>query len=478
MNRPPNRLVTALALLLLAAAVPAQLFHNEELLHHPTADGVTITLLPAQPVVLSVAYGETEALGQRTQPRRHEAGRRATVRLEGLAPDTEYFYRVDVRGQLPRPVHSFRTLRNPGSTFSFAVAGDSHAWAVWSKGECGNSPPNLDLLERTLFNLRLDDSLDFVVLGSDFGMTKCGSCSPCSVSGLPVSGQTIDSALDAELRYRQVFSNDLWGRVAADLPMLTVMGDHEAEQGWVAPTLFHWSRAGREKHLPHPGEVYDGGQDSHHYALESGDLLLVVLDIHRNTFERPTSPEHYTLGPAQMAWFERTLRSSDARFKVVLAEHLLGGMHQGAAETIWKGRGGIRATHNGQPNGVFLGEQALIHALMKEHGAQVFLSFQDHVVAHGEKLDADFVPEGVHYVIGGRSSGVSPPAANLDWYRETMDYDGDGVPEYETDVTGTRKVGYFRITVHGRERLQFEYVETGLGFLSNNGETLLEFDIR
>ena len=28
-----------------------------------------------------------------------------------------------------------------------------------------------------------------------------------------------------------------------------------------------------------------------------------------------------------------------------------------------------------------------------------------------------------------------------------------------TDVTGTRKVGHFKVTVHGKQRLEFEYLQ-------------------
>jgi hypothetical protein len=55
---------------------------------------------------------------------------------------------------------------------------------------------------------------------------------------------------------------------------------------------------------------------------------------------------------------------------------------------------------------------------------------------------------------------VSPPAAGLAWYQEAMDYDGDGTPEFDTNVTGSRKVGYFRVTVEPDTRLLFEYVQT------------------
>jgi hypothetical protein len=112
------------------------------------------------------------------------------------------------------------------------------------------------------------------------------------------------------------------------------------------------------------------------------------------------------------------------------------------------------------------------------HGVQLFLSFQDHVSAWGEKLGPDGVGQGVTYLIGGRASGVAPPAAALDWYIDAMDYDGDGVPEFDTDVTGTIRVGYFRVTVEPGTRLLFEYVKTVTTLGSGgNGEVLFAFAV-
>ena len=56
------------------------------------------------------------------------------------------------------------------------------------------------------------------------------------------------------------------------------------------------------------------------------------------------------------------------------------------------------------------------------------------VAAWGEKLAADGTGDGVTYVIGGRASGVAPPAVGDAWYAEAMDYDGD-------DSQGTFAVG-------------------------------------
>lgn len=78
----------------------------------------------------------------------------------------------------------------------------------------------------------------------------------------------------------------------------------------------------------------------------------------------------------------------------------------------------------------------------------------------GDKVKEDFVGERVTYVIGGRASGIGNTWTNEDWYQEAMDDDNDGVPEFMTDVTGTRDPGWFRVTVNGTQDLEFTYVRS------------------
>ena len=98
------------------------------------------------------------------------------------------------------------------------------------------------------------------------------------------------------------------------------------------------------------------------------------------------------------------------------------------------------------------------------------------MVTYGEKVDENFVGEGVTYVIGGRASGIGNPWTNEDWYKTAMDYDGNGVLEYLTNTTGTKVVGYFKITVHGSERMEFTYLRSHQ-VPSVNNQPVLSFDI-
>lgn len=98
----------------------------------------------------------------------------------------------------------------------------------------------------------------------------------------------------------------------------------------------------------------------------------------------------------------------------------------------------------------------------------VFLTFHDHVVAHGVK-------DGVTYLIGGRASGIGHPWVDQERYRHAMDYDLDGTPEYETDISGTRLPGIFEVTVAAGQA-RFDYVLASPD-PSVNGSVLLSYTV-
>jgi hypothetical protein len=467
--------------------------HNGELLSHPREDGVTLTLLAAEPAVLYVEYAPEGGPPAVTPVVRVGADELAVFDLGGLEAGAEVAYRVRARRPAEarfaaRAVHGFRTARPPGETVSFAISACSHAWALWSRATCGAVPSfdkDLEKLLLTLDNIGQDEQVDFVVLMGDDVMTQCGlGCYPCDVDGLPAGGATVSSPQQAMLRYRQSFSPGLLGRLLADKPYVFNLGNHDGETPFGDPTgtcgiydtTLEWSRAARLHHLANPYPVYGGWPEGNWFAFTSGDALLVVLDVYRNVRRLPTGPGDWTLGEQQLRWLEETLRSSDRTWKFVFAEHLLGGV-TGPQNCYHYGRGSIRSTVDGQPESPFLGEQALVHDLLTRYGAQAFFMAHDHVAALGVKPAADGSDREVLYVTAGQPGGHWPNWAEETWYRETMDFDGDGVPEYDTDLTGTRKRGYFKVTVQGRERALLQYVRTSVDSPAANGSVLLEWTL-
>jgi hypothetical protein len=489
-----------LALLMPAAlaAAPAQLqrapvsFRVEEVLHNPTMRTVTVALMPAEQADLYVVYGNAAVGSLRTEVQHARADTMAMFVLDGLTPDGEYSYRVFARQPgggpfVPRASHGFRTLRSPDATFSFAVIADPHSWAMWSRKACLLIADGFDNLITTIDNVRGDPEIDFVVMGTDNVMTLCGSaCKACPVDEQLVSNGNTTSVQDARLRYRKVLSTEVYGRFAADLPMLYMMGDHDGEKGWTvrpgnpcanSDADRYYSTQARMASIPNAFHSYGGDPMGAYYALRTGDLLLVVIDPQRYNTDAPLGPELWSLGERQLSWLDKTLRDSDATFKIVMSEHLLGGTND-PTKVCWKARGGLKSTANGQINGPFLGEQFLIHELLKQHGAQLFLSFHDHVVVWGEKVDESFVGEGVIYATGGQAAGTGAPSwSHLAWYQTEMDYDNDGVPEYMTGTTGTRAKGHFKVTVHGKQRVDLDYIRASLGGGPSNNKRVLGFSL-
>lgn len=476
-----------------ASAGAPHRFYDTELLLDPRADGVTLALMAAEPLLLSARYGVGDARTRSTPERRADPGRVCAFDLGELPPDTRVSYQVFARRPhedqpRAREVHGFRTLAAPTTRddaapareLRFAVAADPHAFQNWAQFRCRDNDTGwrtLDASLARLARLAADRELDFLLIGTDSAMTKCGGgCPSCELAGVSIAAKDSVGIDDAALRYRTVFGPEVYGRVAADLPLLYMLGDHDGERGFgsVEGTCGYtleervWSREARRRTLPPGPSPVD---DALYYSVRHGPLQILVLDALNGTTLPPVEPEAWSLGAEQLAWFERTLAESDATFKFVFAEHLLGGLRapEGRKASIcWKARGGITATEDGTPRGRFVGEQAVVQALMKQHGAQLFVSFHDHVAAFGEKLEADGSGSGVGYLIAGQCAGPPlgevapspPPWSNEPWYRQAMDYDGDGVPEFESELTGTLEKGVFFARVVGHERVELDYLRS------------------
>ncbi len=110
---------------------------------NPSADSVTVVVMPASLATGWVEYGETEALGQRcfgeSRGQRPLSDRLLVFRLRGLAPGRRYFYRVHLKSinfrtaysirsgeEIRDEMRSFRTLNPDSDSASFTVWNDTH----------------------------------------------------------------------------------------------------------------------------------------------------------------------------------------------------------------------------------------------------------------------------------------------------------------------------------------------------------------
>ena len=450
---------------------------NAPRLHYPTQSSVTLAMIPREDGQVWIEYGPGGQPGLATSPTTLRRGQLYSVELGGLSPGTEcgavvWSRRKDDDPWLASPVRRFRTLRpaQPGQVVRVAIAADTHAWSLHSRHVAGvtlgDGWPDL---QAALHNV-VASGVDFFVALTDTAMTKCGGCAPVVVPGLgQTSAGSAGSVEDALVRNRVTWGPDLLGRVAEVVPALLVLGDHDGEAGYENPELSAWSRDARQATVPAvPGGYMAGPTGTLSYALESGPLLLVALDINATTLRDPAAPEQWHVGTEQLAWLEAVLASSDRPWKVVMAEHLLGGLSDPTAPH-WKGRGGITSTTDGSTMAPFVGEQLVLQELFLQNGVDLYLSAQDHLVSWGVK-------DGIAYCISGRAGGVPNTWSTESWYADAMDYDGDGIPEYNSGVTGTKKPGHFELTADDA-KLRLEYVRASTN-PGANGNVILSFELQ
>lgn len=346
---------------------------GKELLGRATDRSVTVNSHALIPMQIYFEIGRApETYERETEARSYDAGEEIEQLLDGLEPDTRYYYRMRFRRRGAGAFHAgpertFHTQRPPGSSFTFVVQSDPHLQGLLRNG----SVRGMRLYQRTLSNAAAA-SPDFMLDLGDTFHTQF-------FAGRDARDQ--QEAIDRHLDHRAFF--DLIGH---SVPLFFVLGNHEGEQGWrldgTADNLPVWATRARKLLYPNPSpdSFYDGPDESYPfvgkresvYSWEWGDAQFVVLDPFWHTTKNPhpkrarfgtADPWAWTLGKQQADWLQETLERSKARFKLVFLHHLTGGLEP------WNpyGRGGARAARHavgGQGSFEWGGEDAL--------GRQVF----------------------------------------------------------------------------------------------------------
>ena len=222
------------------------------------------------------------------------------VVIDGLAPNTRYYYRMAYRetGETEwifRDEHSFHTQRPPGSAFIFDIISDSHF------GQCGGQTADEKALyEQTLLNAGADQPDFYLDLGDTFAMDP----SPLG------TGMT-----EAEADAAYLIQRPYMGLISGSVPVFLAIGNHENEEGWNFDDVFTppdqslaiVGLTARKKYFPNPvpDGFYSGnvdplpeaiGGDTNHedyYAWEWGDALFVVLDPFHYSMTWPSEGDGY-----------------------------------------------------------------------------------------------------------------------------------------------------------------------------------------
>lgn len=382
------------------AVVPAYLFNI--MLGRPGADVMTASVLSWESMEGFIEYGQKpDALNFHTRSFKLLAGEPVSVLLEGLKPDSCYFYRfIYRRGEstetLCDEVRSFHTQRTPESSFTFTTQADSHL----------DVSTDVNVYQQTLANM-LGDRPDFMIdLGDTTMVDKFGNF-----------------FTRAESQYRA--QRYYLGQLAHSVPILLTLGNHDGEaasrlngQPYSMPL---WSLGKRKKYFPNPepGGIYSGndtpfenaGLLQNYFAWEWGSALFLVLDpFWASPRKKCEDNWSMTLGDAQYRWLTKTLEMSKAPFKFVFIHHLVGGLGRDARGGVtpapfmeWGGKNadGTDGFSQHRPDWALP-----IHQLLVKHGVSIVFHGHDHLYVK-EELDGIIyqeVPQPGHPGSGTRSA--------------------------------------------------------------------------
>lgn len=411
--------VAVCACLCLALAAPAHAvtssFVATELLGKPTDTSVAIKVVPTSAIQLALQYGTSSGdYSLQTAPYNATAGQPVEAAIQGLSPNTKYYYRMiyDADGSITdgdfetRAEHSFWTQRAEGSTFSFDITTDGHV---------GIQIGNEAAWQTTLNNVAADNP-DFVIELGDSVAMDAGS------GGSIARGDTAA----AEQVYKAVLTE--FNRVSASAPVFLLPGNHEQQEAWhlIAPlstSLPIMGKNAEKKYFlnPVPGAFYSGdtrtiaelGGDhlvQDYYAWEWGDALFVVISPYWTTVTKPYTTAvgggeddttgsgdrwDWTLGEDQFSWLKSTLADSNAKYKFVFSHQITSCNGMTSPDMVNYGHGGLDAANFAEWGGYNTdgstwawdserpgwGSQP-IRQMMEANGATAFFHGHDHQMAY------------------------------------------------------------------------------------------------
>lgn len=393
-------------------AVETDAFLAGELLGRPTDRSISVNFVAGFAVDAFVRFGTAPgAYSDSTDPASFAAESTSTIQLDGLLPDTRYWYQVLYRkngeaGYADREERTFHTQRAGGSPFSFQITADDHLYDKKGIAEV------MALTVRNQTEGPAEGWSDFFI---DLGDTFGDDHDPTTIGKQEIQ--------DNHLRMRKVFAGQ--GHSSA---FFFCLGNHEGESGyWLSQNppenMAVRGTLARKFYFdnPVPNFFYSGnatvepdgiGFPENYYAFTWGDALFVVLDAYRGyTSSAKPRDWEWTLGRSQYDWFRSTLESSRARHKFVFAHHVLGETRGGLAVARTAEWGGFASgdTTNYQFDTFRPGWGKPIHRIMKENGVGIFFQGHDHLYAR-ETVDGIVyqtcpMPSDSTYRIGVRDNG-------------------------------------------------------------------------
>jgi alkaline phosphatase D len=260
------------------------------------------------------------------------------VRITGLRPHEQYYYRFSTRGT-DGPVGRFRTALPEDSR-------ETVRFAFWSCQDWTHGFYNAH-------EAMADDDLDFVVCLGDYiyaETQETGATAvrrdrigrPGRVPGIAREAVTLD---DYRAKYRLYRSDPALRRVHARFPAVIVWDDHEVQDNYAGGERDGGLPRARRFSLNRERNAYEAFFEAMPYSPPAGDRVyrslrfgrtveLIVTDQRQYRADQPCGdaialpcaelplPRAF-LGRAQMDWVKAQLRASQAAWKVMANEVMM-----------------------------------------------------------------------------------------------------------------------------------------------------------
>ena len=368
-------------------------FIAQELLGRPTDTSVTIDAKATKPLEVFYEYGtKSGTYSGKTPAKVYGSEDPFNVFIDGLKPNTEYYYRMryrepDAKVFAMRAEHSFHTARPAGSTYTYVLQFDPHMM----------EDNNEEAYKSTLRKM-LADHPDFMIdLGDNFFVDR----------EKPATQKHIVERVELLRSYYDLLNHSV--------PLFLALGNHEGEWGRNLDGTDHnvavMDTIQRKRYFPNqvPNAFYSGstreeaivGLRQANYAWTWGDATFIVLDPYWN---RPKAPEmegdwFTTLGKEQYDWLRKTLETSHAKYKFIFSHNLIGGLDmkglmRGGIETVkYTEMGGHNYDGTWGWDKARPGWYKPIHQLLVENNATIYFHGHDHLYVHQE-LDGMTYQEG------------------------------------------------------------------------------------
>ncbi len=330
-------------------------------------------------------------------------------------------------------------------------------------------------LASTIRQIMAAESPDFIVILGDTNGIGAGY----KWKGLGLSDPRLGLSASLYDDYARLFwvrMRKMYSALTPHIPVYIALGNHDGEAGsdvCRVPALKY-----RKKFWKMPGAENGNSPEENFFSLVwggdwagAGGMQCLILDSdgYNHPLRLPKTPEEWTLGAAQKAWFNRALaRESDWKF--VFFHHVLGGWPFGTDEQALEyayGRGPLFTAEQYKPyvKDPEAVEQVELTRLMQASGVRVVFYGHDHI-HHARKIGRTAAGQDMFGVCVGSTKHMG----EIKWYEGPIWQSPNGYGPYGTyfgvaDKTTGKPAsfwgpsGYTKLTV-SRDGARVDYLRS------------------